>query len=67
MITFPVKSGMSFTLNLLLGGKDCEITELMSPMVSFRERYLGRKAMFLINTEKRKPQLQHVSGKPRGY
>ena len=36
MMTFPVKSGMSSTLNLLWGGKHCEKIELISPMVSFR-------------------------------
>ena len=33
MMTFPVKSGISSTLNLLWGGKVCEIIELIMPMV----------------------------------
>jgi hypothetical protein len=57
MMTFPVKSGMSSRLNLLLGGNVCETIEVRMPMVSFRRDW-GRKVMFhniLINSEKPKP------------
>ena len=52
MMTFPVKSGMSFRLNLLLGGKDCEKREAIMPMVSLRGRYWGWDTHInLINSE----------------
>ena len=36
IMTFPVKSGISSTLNLLLGGNVCEIIELITPMIRLR-------------------------------
>ena len=47
MMTFPVKSGMSSTLNLLWGGKVCEKIEEIMPIVSSRERYWGKRESYI--------------------
>ena len=62
MMTFPVKSGMSSTLNLLWGGNVCEKIEVIRPIGG--ERYLGRNEMLHNNPYKtvRNPHLQRVSG-----
>ena len=40
-MTFPVRSGMSLTLQVGLGGKDCSKTEYVAPMSSVVNKRSG--------------------------